>query len=227
MYEIICEKCKKSFISRYKINRNGNIRKYCSIECSKVAGIGTRTKEIKLNKYIINGNMVTIYMRDNKEMIIDVEDLQKVINYHWFPVKGRKTYYAKANHFGCRVWAHRIILGNKISAELNQIDHINHNGLDNRKCNLRLCNNQQNHFNISKRRCNTTSQYKGVSWSSDRNKWMACIALNGKTKNLGRFDNEIDAAKAYNEASKQYFGEFANLNKIEEGNVHEKMLHMS
>jgi hypothetical protein len=78
----------------------------------------------------------------------------------------------------------------------NQIDHININPLDNKIENLRILNCSQNTRNQNKRK-NCSSKYKGVSWDKQNNKWRADIKINGKSKNLGSFDNEEDAYLAY------------------------------
>lgn len=94
-----------------------------------------------------------------------------------------------------------------------EVDHINHDILDNRKANLRVCTSGENNMN-QKIRVGLTSKYKGVCWDKERNKWKSCIRINNKTINLGRFNNELDAAKAYNEKAKELFREFAYLNNI-------------
>jgi hypothetical protein len=90
-------------------------------------------------------------------------------------------------------------------------DHINHNGLHNRKPNLRPATSSQNSCNTRKA-AKTTSQYKGVSQEARSNKWRAQIYANGCHIYLGAFDDEIDAAKAYDTAARKYHGEFAVLN---------------
>jgi hypothetical protein len=94
------------------------------------------------------------------------------------------------------------------------IDHINRQKLDNHYLNLRWCNKSQNAQNQLKR-TNTSSQYKGVYFNKPSNKWQAQITINGKTKHIGYFENEKDAARTYNESAILNFGEFANLNIIE------------
>ena len=95
------------------------------------------------------------------------------------------------------------------------IDHKNFNGLDNRKSNLRIATWQQNMQN--RRTKKGSSGFKGVFFSSDgkrRKRWSASLVIKHKNINLGRFLTKEEAALAYNEAAKQYFGEFAYLNQI-------------
>lgn len=92
-----------------------------------------------------------------------------------------------------------------------EVDHKNGNGLDNRKCNLRIATSSQNKANTKIRRDNT-SGFKGVIWHKASNKWMARVA----DKYLGLFRSKYEAAKAYNQKAKEMFGEFARLNEIPE-----------
>lgn len=94
----------------------------------------------------------------------------------------------------------------------DQIDHINRNRSDNRISNLRLATGTQNQGNRDVDRANK-SGFKGVSWNRRRNKWVA--QLGGARRYLGQFDNPKLAAKIYNEAAKEYFGEFACLGGID------------
>lgn len=90
-----------------------------------------------------------------------------------------------------------------------EIDHINHNRLDNRKENLRECSSEENGRNKSKR-SGTYSKFLGVTKS--RKKWMAQIEKDGKSTYLGVFDSEYEAAKVYDKKAIEIFGEFASLN---------------
>lgn len=92
-------------------------------------------------------------------------------------------------------------------------DHINHNKLDNRRENLRICDTGQNRRNAIKH-CKSISKYKGVTYKKRMKRWLAAIAIDKKDIHLGVFDNEIDAARAYNEAAIKYHGEFAYINVI-------------
>jgi hypothetical protein len=93
------------------------------------------------------------------------------------------------------------------------IDHKNHNGLDNRKTNLRKITHQQNMMNRRPSK-NSTSKYKGVSLFKRDKKWIAHICFNRILRYIGIFATEIEAAKAYNIFAKKYFGEYAYLNKF-------------
>lgn len=90
------------------------------------------------------------------------------------------------------------------------VDHIDRNPLNNRRSNLRLCRISQNILN--RRGKMGTSKYKGVWWDSHHKKWLAIISLKGKHIYLGFFDNQIDAAKAYDKKAAELFGDFAYLN---------------
>jgi len=102
---------------------------------------------------------------------------------------------------------HREVLN---MANYMYVDHINHNGLDNRKANLRLATKSQNAWNSSGRR--GRSGFKGVSFEKKTGLWRASIAYHGEKKYLGNFHDKREAAKAYDRAAKKYHGEFASLN---------------
>jgi hypothetical protein len=92
-------------------------------------------------------------------------------------------------------------------------DHINHNTLDNRKCNLRICTRSQNEANKGLRRDNT-SGIKGISWNKQIKKWHAQMKQNGKLIHVGYFSNIEDAINSYLTEYKEFYGEFAMLEKI-------------
>lgn len=152
----------------------------------------------------------------DKEIIIDVEDWDKVKQYRWFCdcKNGGKTFYVRANKWSRNkrknVYLHRLILGSDNSA--NDIDHKNGNACDNRKENLRECLHSENMGN-QKFRVNNTSGFKGVFWHGLTRKWKAQIKVDYKSIHIGLFKTKEDAARAYNNAARQYYGKFACINE--------------
>jgi hypothetical protein len=107
---------------------------------------------------------------------------------------------------------HREVLSRKLERDLlptEDVDHIDGDGLNNRRNNLRVATSAQNGRNRGAQR-NNTSGYKGVGWDKSRQKWTAQIKVNGKQKHLGRFDTPEAAHKAYCEAADRLHGKFAN-----------------
>lgn len=105
---------------------------------------------------------------------------------------------------------HRLIMSPPDDME---IDHIDNDGLNNRKSNLRIVSRAQNRYNARPNFNKTgTSKFKGVSWQRDENKWLVQIQLGHKTIHIGRFKDEIEAARAYDKKAKEVFGEYAWTN---------------
>ena len=104
---------------------------------------------------------------------------------------------------------HRVVAG---APEGLFVDHINHNGLDNRRANLRIVTAKQNSWNTRLGWKQGKSKYKGVGWDENAQKWRASIYIHNKLKHLGRFESEKEAAEAYDAAAKECRGEYAYLN---------------
>ncbi len=96
------------------------------------------------------------------------------------------------------------------------VDHINHDGLDNTRANLRNCTVSENNRNVRPRLV-SSSQYRGVSYNPANKNWRARVYYNKKTYEVGSFENEYEAAIAYNEKAKELFGNYANLNILHGG----------
>lgn len=155
--------------------------------------------------------MKLIKLTRGKFAKVDTEDFEILSKYKWH---FNRLGYADRNL--CKktkttkhkmISMHRMIMKPESKQE---VDHINGNGLDNRRSNLRLCSSSQNKFNRGKPKTNT-SGYKGVSWEKDRNKWTSQIRVDGQRLRLGSFDLIADAVAAYNKASKKYHGKFSNV----------------
>ena len=107
------------------------------------------------------------------------------------------------------IYMHRLVLD---APDGTEVDHVNHNGLDNRRANLRLCTHRQNTCN-QRPRVRAQCPYRGVL-TTDSGKWKAQITAQGKVHYLGTFDTPEAAAHAYNEAAQSMHGRFAKLNRV-------------
>jgi hypothetical protein len=168
----------------------------------------------KIREIRIEGNIAYVPLTRGYEAIIDAADVPLVEGRNWWatPYKSNDGrilgFYAITKTKEKKIeWLHRTIMNPKHGII---IDHINCNGLDNRRCNLREASVKQNAHN-ARTPVNNTSGYKGVSWNIGSNKWQAHIALNNKKRHLGLFTNVEDAAHAYAVASAQLHGEFGRL----------------
>jgi len=149
-----------------------------------------------------------IPLTQGKFAFVDAEDYIWLSQHKWCAVKSRETFYACRCKDGKSVSMHREIMG---APKGVMCDHRNHNGLDNRQGNLRLCTNAQNQYNKRpKKGC--ASRYKGVTLRRHCKRWRAKIGFKGKRIHLGDFEDEIKAALAYDDKAIELFGEFACLN---------------
>jgi len=148
-------------------------------------------------------------------VLYDDEDHELVSQHHWF-LQGEGYVFGYVK--GCRprssigkdVLMHRLILGMS-QGDRTQTDHINHNRLDNRRCNLRACTYLENNYNISSRP-GSSSKYVGVSFNKRCQKWEAWVTIDGRKKNLGKFIDEKEAARVRDKEARKYYGDFACLN---------------
>lgn len=125
----------------------------------------------------------------------------------------RRTLHGQGRE-GYSVYMHRVVLARMLERDLvrsEKVDHRDGNPLNNRRENIRLATHAQNVQN-RKGLLGSSSPYKGVSWSKRSGCWIASIKGNGRRVDLGYFDNEHDAARAYDIAARQQYGEFAFLN---------------
>lgn len=159
--------------------------------------------------------MIEIKLTQGKVAMIDDEDFDLISQYKWFARKSKNLFYAAAysGHWRTRklIHMHRLIIGDTYLI----VDHKDRNGLNNTRSNLRVCSQSQNCANRTSR---GGSRFLGVSRFQQKGKvkWRAFICSNKKNNYLGLFDNEEQAAIAYNKAAKELHGDFANLNIIQQ-----------
>ncbi len=156
--------------------------------------------------------MKYILLGQNKSAIVDDSDFNWLNQWKWH-YGGRRyavrSVYSKSKKgTGKIIYMHRKIM--KVR-DKKQIDHINNDGLDNRKINLRICTSSQNSQN---RNSYNKIGLKGVYGVKKRNGFISVICHNNKRLYLGYFLNKYKAAYAYNQAAIKYFGEFANINHV-------------
>lgn len=161
-------------------------------------------------------SIVRIPLTQGQEAVVDEADWPLISQHHWWAKKSHNldTFYAYAWIEGARTTMHRFLFGNACSGM--HVDHKDGNGLNNRRNNIRLATNAQNARNRGKSNLKRipSSQFKGVTAlkGSTRNKWRARIIVNREFVTVGYFPDEESAARAYDAAALQHFGEFANLN---------------
>jgi hypothetical protein len=159
-----------------------------------------------------------IYLGEGEWTIVDPKEYYLLGNFKWYLSGNGKKFYAIRNiKTGPRqtkiVTLHREIMK---AAKGILVDHKDGNSLDNRRANLRVATHSQNMCNKRVNKNGCTSKFRGVCWNKRERKWETKLSYQRKKLFHGRYDTEVEAAKAYDEAAKKYHGEFARLNFPEE-----------
>lgn len=147
--------------------------------------------------------------------LVDDADFALLSQYRWYIKHDSRTNYAFGYVRGRRrdgklVKMHRVITD---APDGMDVDHVNGDGLDNRRNNLRICTRSQN-IGHSHKTAGCSSDFKGVSWDKGAGRWRAQGKIAYKCIYLGYYDSEEDAARAYNDFAREHFGEFALLNEV-------------
>ena len=152
----------------------------------------------------------------NEYANVDDEDFTALSVYNWRLTKSRNQKYAVRS-----AYVSELIDGKKKDIRMHnqimntpegfEVDHIDRNGLNNCRYNLRICTHQQNSYN-TRSAVNSKSKYKGVAWHKGNKMWQANITIGGKQLSLGYSKDEKEAARKYDEAAKKYYRNFAVLN---------------
>jgi hypothetical protein len=148
-----------------------------------------------------------IHLSDNLFVVLDAADYERLSQYRWYAAKRGRQVYAICRKNGKEQYMHRMIARPRKGYI---VDHIDHNGLNNRRCNLRVCTPRQHQANRGP--SGGSSRFVGVFFNTREGKWQAHIMAHGKHYYLGLFDDEIEAAKARDRKAYELHGEFAYLN---------------
>lgn len=205
--EVSCE-CGACVTVRLKNLKSGNTT---SCGCMKRAALVSHNAEASTPQtWIVDGEMAYIEIRGQR-VLVNASDVPLVSQYRW---NISPLGYVSSMNRGDRVSMHRLIMGLG-HGDPREVDHRDRKPWDNRRSELRIATSSQNKMNRGSR-VGATSRFKGVSWDADRKKWLA----QGNHRFLGRFDREEDAAAAYDREAAKAFGEFAFLNKHNDGGQH-------
>lgn len=148
----------------------------------------------------------SIPLNHGKVAIVDDDMFEFLSQWKWYAHRDWNTWYVQRCIGKATIKMHRVIMN---APDGMKVDHRNHNGLDNQRLNLRVCTHAQNVMNSKPSRVNTTG-FKGVS--IHHGKYRAQIEVSKKKITLGYYVNPVDAARAYDQAAKKHFGEYAWTN---------------
>ena len=144
---------------------------------------------------------------------VDPEDYESLMKHKWSARKSPHTYYAirsiQKRNKQISELIHRVVTN---APKGMFVDHINRDGLDNRKANLRLVTARQNIWNSERGKYMGKSRFKGLTWVPSTKKWQVVLHVNNKRISFGYYKNEAEAARVSNKAAKKYQGQFAVLN---------------
>lgn len=158
--------------------------------------------------------MALISLTQGFEAIVDDEDYDFLMQWKWHICRGSHIYAmrnsAPINGKRTHILMHRVLCKTPDGFDT---DHINGNGLDNRRSNLRAVSRSQNMWNRLPNK-NGGSLHKGVHWHKQHSKWVASIQINRKRRHIGLFENEHDAAAAYTAAAERHFGEYSHTKGV-------------
>ena len=249
--KIVC-RLHGEFEQQTRKHLEGHGCKYCAQQLITKAFVQSRGVHdyTSANRHEINGEKITLFSTPSdgveRRVLLDKQDLEILKYGNWMTTghqesRNSRTNYAVSSQnkrmireglewLGTAPKMHRLIMSRLLGRKLfkhEQIDHINADGLDNRRCNLRIATTAQNHANRRKRSTKTTSQYKGVCWNKEKEKWMSYIGSSKKNSivkrtYLGLYYSEEEAARAYDKKALEVYGEYANLNFSEESETEEK-----
>lgn len=157
--------------------------------------------------------MKLIPLTQNQHAMVDDDDFDYLNQFKWYAHKKKtdNTFYARRCMYISSSLEKTITMHFDI-LKVKNADHIDGDGLNNQKSNLRKASYQQNNANRRKTKIVTSSAYKGVHWDKTKRKWRVAVRCNKELHRFGYFDDETEAAKTYDFYARKLFGEFAKTN---------------
>lgn len=200
-------------VSVDQANQSPKTKMICKCDCGTIASVDVYSLHHNLTqscghckRIIREGKYMRCIMKNDTSFIFDPEDEDIVKQHSWSIARG----HIRTVINGKTIYLHRLIMNCPDGVE---VDHINMDKSDNRRCNLRIASHAENQRNRSAHK-NNTSGYKGVCLEKRTGKYFAYINSNGCRYYLGRFANKELAAQAYNQAAIELHGDFARLNNV-------------
>lgn len=143
--------------------------------------------------------------------IVDDEDYDRLAAIKWHATSRRgRPRYAASREGGAHLYMHREVLG--LPTGSGEVDHVDGDGFNNRRANLRLATHAQNAYGQKVQSRPKSSRFKGVHLDRRTGRWIAMVKQHQRARHLGVFDSEVEAARAYDAAAREAFGDFARLN---------------
>ena len=203
--ECSCTKHNQVTVQGFNL-KSGNTKSCGCYQKERIHEVNSITSKKEWIPEEVNKDTYGIALTKGYVALISKSDLDIVKGYGWHVNynKNNDSYYAQTEIEGKGISMHRLLLNAPAGVP---IDHKNHNTLDNRRVNLRLCSNSQNSMN-SKTRCDSSTGYKGVSFHRGSGKYRARIMIKGVSKHIGTFDTGEEASEAYKKAAKELQGVF-------------------
>lgn len=211
----VCAYCGTPFVSHSYTKQGMRVEsRFCSRLCMQR---GKHGRTLAMNTpFDLGDGTAVVFLGSGRTSLIDADDIPRVGEFAWRLSNAKdRPDYASTSVGRHQVYLHRFVID---APDGVIVDHVNRDGLDNRKANLRLATGTLNMANTM-RRSDGSSEYKGVKIRHDGKKWCARIQINGKGIHLGSFVTAAEAARAYDAKARELFGEFAVLNFPEDHDI--------
>lgn len=173
------------------------------------AGVTPQIGPVMHHQSTPSGETVTIPLTQGQVAVIDAEDAERVLAHRWYASWTRHTFYARRTVKGKKIYLHRFIMQPPDSSVF--VDHIDGDGLNCTRANMRLVTSAQNQQNRTRPRTGGCG-FIGVCWDKNAKCWVADVRKDGQNIRVGRFSSAKAAAIARDRVALELFGDYAGLN---------------